>query len=76
LIEEHTKEDVEALEKKGYKVFTWEGLIEEGKKNIVPYVSVTAEDCFTFSYTSGTTGDPKGVMLSHKNFMACAGVSK
>lgn len=23
LIEEHTKEDVEALEKKGYKVYTW-----------------------------------------------------
>ena len=31
-----------------------------------------AEDLATLLYTSGTTGDPKGVMLSHKNLAANA----
>jgi len=29
------------------------------------------DDCFMFSYTSGTTGDPKGVKLTHKMVVQC-----
>lgn len=37
-----------------------------------PEVSVDESDLFALSYTSGTTGKPKGTMITHRN--CCAGV--
>ena len=40
----------------------------QGKSNVVAPRPPRREDIAVFCYTSGTTGEPKGAMLSHGNF--------
>jgi long-chain acyl-CoA synthetase len=41
-----------------------------GEKSPLPYNPPTPDDIVTINYTSGTTGNPKGVVLTHRNAVA------
>ncbi|PSC74925.1 long chain acyl-synthetase 4-like [Micractinium conductrix] len=60
----------EAAKAAGADVYSWDEFLQLGRTNAVEAVPPKAEDLCTIMYTSGTTGDPKGVMLTHENVMA------
>ncbi|VFQ69099.1 unnamed protein product [Cuscuta campestris] len=51
-------------------IFCVPDTMNTGRSNIQPFYPPKPEDIATICYTSGTTGTPKGVVLSHANLIA------
>lgn len=65
------QDDIEISTSAKISLVKWEDCVAEGKLLLdVSFDEVTHDTCYTFSYTSGTTGMPKGVMLTHRNFVS------
>lgn len=50
----------------------WQSFIANGAQTQIPNIPYTADTCCVIVHTGGTTGFPKGVMLSNENINALA----
>ena len=57
----------------GLKLWYIHDLVEKGKDADVELQAPDPNDIYTICYTSGTTGDPKGVLVTHKNTCSTLG---
>lgn len=73
-----SKEKLDKLHKalegrEGSRVLSLQELTEDGKKNIAKPNPPTKDSVACIMYTSGSTGAPKGVILTHANLVASVG---
>lgn len=59
----------------GVRIFYLKDVEALGEQNPRAYNPPTPDDIITINYTSGTTGNPKGVVLTHRNAMGATSSS-
>ncbi|KAI8925185.1 hypothetical protein BC831DRAFT_462104 [Entophlyctis helioformis] len=55
---------------KGMGLFSFQEVLDLGVKHSIAFRPPTADSTLTLCYTSGTTGNPKGAILTHGNMMS------
>lgn len=66
------QEDITEYARENVKILDFDELVKIGKNNPKEISPGTLDSIHSIHYTSGTTGNPKGAILTHRAWISCA----